>query len=247
MKLTVFTDLDDTLFSSQTTVKDYPATVDRKGNYHAFSSHAQHHLLSIFASASADVIPVTGRNSESLARCQIEVIDNAKYSIVSHGMMILDAKKSPLPSWIAHLEAQYDLVHWCNEIQTALTTLKQDLEEIEKFIVIKEVSEINSISYISLKIKRKHNNETVKTQLKNYFKAAKFNNFTVHSNNRDFALLPPYCSKEKAVSYLYQKLKLNDNGVVFSIGDSMTDLGFMKRADFMIIPTHSQISEAMHD
>ena len=77
--------------------------------------------------------------------------------------------------------------------------------------------------------------------------AAKFNNFTVHSNNRDFALLPPYCSKEKAVSYLYQKLKLNDKSVVFSIGDSMTDLGFMKRADFMIIPTHSQISEAMHD
>ena len=71
--------------------------------------------------------------------------------------------------------------------------------------------------------------------------------FSVHTNDRDLAFLPPYASKRRSVNFLKRIFKNEYNGHItfFGLGDSLSDSGFMSICDFQIIPSNSQIAEAI--
>ena len=68
----------------------------------------------------------------------------------------------------------------------------------------------------------------------------------IHHNGRDMALLPPFAAKEKAVAFLMDKIRVSEPHPLFlGLGDSFSDLPFMKLCDYLITPTGSQIAGSM--
>ncbi|MBS2005343.1 MAG: trehalose phosphatase, partial [Cyanobacteria bacterium SZAS LIN-5] len=59
-------------------------------------------------------------------------------------------------------------------------------------------------------------------------------------NGNNFALLPPFLSKERAVEYFLRELA-PPHDCLIGIGDSRSDLGFMALCDYVVTPTRSQI------
>ncbi|MCA2452958.1 HAD-IIB family hydrolase [Vibrio alginolyticus] len=244
MKKIVFTDLDETLFSSNDIGE--PATVDKLNKYHSYSSPKKRALIDLFESKSTLVIPVTGRNSESLNRCILKEILECEYSIVSYGMLVLDRKKKPLQDWINLLHDNYNFCEWESVINYAYEVIRHDLSHIGDKLNVKIIVDHGIVSHLSIKLKRKYYDSDILNEISTYLNSHKFSNFKFHENDRTFALLPPFCNKAKAVQYLKNKIS-NDGDLVFGIGDSTTDIEFMKQADYMIVPRNTQISRGIDD
>lgn len=244
MKIIVFTDLDETLFSSSDIGE--PATVDRLNKYHSYCSQKKRALFDLFESKNTLVIPVTGRNTESLNRCILKEVLECEYSIVSYGMLVLDRKKQPLQDWVNVLCDNYNLGEWENIINYAFELIKSDLNYTIDKLNVKIIEDHGFVSHISIKLKKEYYDSCILNDISTYLNSHDFSNFKLHENDRAFALLPPFCNKAKAVKYLKNKIS-NDGDLVFGIGDSTTDIEFMKQADYMIVPRNTQISRGIDD
>ena len=65
----------------------------------------------------------------------------------------------------------------------------------------------------------------------------------LHRNGRNLALLPAYTSKKRAVEHIKNLLDIRPDDLVLGMGDSLTDLPFMRLCQFGIIPVGSQIDQ----
>lgn len=244
MKYIIFTDLDDTLFSTRDVGE--PATVDRTNEYHSFCSEKKMALIALFRKSGAKFIPVTGRDTEALNRCVLPELINREYSIVSHGMLILDSFDNVIDSWSLYLNNNYDLKSWGAKLSRLESQIMGDLSDIINVLNIKLIVDHNIKSHITVKLKREHYDAAILNRLSQYFSNREFNELLVHENGRTFSLLPPYCSKSSAVRHL-SKVIADEYDLTISIGDSCTDLDFMKNADYMMIPQETQLSRSVHE
>ena len=244
MKNIVFTDLDETLFSSGDIGE--PATVDKYNKYHSFCSLQKRALLNLFEARETIVVPVTGRNTESISRCILKEVVDSEYAIVSHGMLILDSEKKPLRAWLDYLYGKYNYDEWETKIETTYNNIIQDLSYIIEKVNVKIIIDNGMTSHLSIKLKKEYYDSGILADISSYLNNEKFIDFKFHENDRTFALLPPFCNKAKAVMFL-NKMISNDCDLVFSIGDSTTDIAFMKQADYMIVPKNTQISRGIND
>ena len=71
--------------------------------------------------------------------------------------------------------------------------------------------------------------------------------FNVHCNNSNLAYMTPYASKRRAVTFLKKILRteIKEPITFIGLGDSLSDTGFLSICDFQIIPSNSQIAEAL--
>jgi hypothetical protein len=67
----------------------------------------------------------------------------------------------------------------------------------------------------------------------------------LHETDRDITILPRYVRKDAAVRYLIERLHLGGHLRV-GLGDSLSDVGFLSTCHFMVSPTDSRITEALH-
>jgi hydroxymethylpyrimidine pyrophosphatase-like HAD family hydrolase len=242
----VFTDLDDSLFSSKrkhTKTSDSQITsINKRGEIESYATLQQQKLVQMLAALKASFIAVTGRRSSSYKHCIIDQVTNSDYAIVSHGALILDEKSALLPCWIESLNNTYDMKYW----QEKLTQTHGQL--IDYFISINCEARVRLIidhdicTYICIKIPVHELQETLLAKINLYLEKL---DFRIHGNAGKFAVLPPYASKELAVNYLIKKLNMSDKDVVFGIGDSLSDLPFIRNLDFAIFPKSSQIMKAI--
>lgn len=77
---------------------------------------------------------------------------------------------------------------------------------------------------------------------------AQWRDGVIHHNDRNLAFLPSYASKERAVAHLMAiiEARLNSAGreaLFIGVGDSVSDLPFMKRCHFALTPRDGQIQE----
>ncbi len=70
--------------------------------------------------------------------------------------------------------------------------------------------------------------------------------YTHHLNGNNLAVLPPSIGKRAAVAYLLDRLQI-DHGELFVVGagDSLTDTPFLSLCHAAVIPTRSQIWDAV--
>ncbi|PQJ71309.1 hypothetical protein BTO01_08465 [Vibrio jasicida] len=243
MKYIIFTDLDDTLFSTRDVGE--PATVDKSNEYHSFCSEKKMALITLLRKSGANFIPVTGRCTEALNRCVLPELINREYSIVSHGMLILDSDDNVIESWLSHLNSNYDLKLWAKNLSRLKLKLIDDLSDIINLLDIKLIIDHDIKSHITVKLKKENYDFHVLKRLSLYFNNKEFDKFLVHENGRTFSLLPPYCSKSLAVRHL-SKIITDDSDLTISIGDSLTDLDFMINADYVMIPQGTQLSRSLY-
>lgn len=245
-RLFVFTDLDDTLFSSskrEQTDFSIAATVDMKGNPSAHSSIQQQKLLDIMVEAGAMIIPVTGRRSCSFLNCKLSVIANSKYSIVSHGAVILNEMHQLLDEWLVFIEKQFNLKEWQNTLTIIYGRLLNYFKMVNNGVRVRLIVDKGITAYICIKIAKKNYQEDKLREISTFLNSILPNDMFLHKNGRKFAILPPYAQKKVALDFLKKKMDVGVLDTVFGIGDSYSDLPFMSDSDFLIVPKQAQIFE----
>ena len=233
----VFTDLDDTLIQTKRKLPEHALTTlgatDREGKALSFFTQSQRMMLDMFAQNGAEIVPVTGRNTDALNRVQYEF---QSFRAVSHGAVVLKDNDTLCEDWLGEIEPQLqdwpELLEHCNlEINRIIQSHKLDART--RVIIDKDIP-----AYISVK-GQTQDLETIKQH--NPLEA-KFNR---HENGRNHALLPPYASKKKAVEYIKKQLELDVNDLIIGIGDSLSDLDFMSSCQFSMMPVNSQIAREL--
>jgi hydroxymethylpyrimidine pyrophosphatase-like HAD family hydrolase len=242
----VFTDLDDSLFSSKRkhikTADSQITSVNKRGEIESYATLQQQKLVQMLAALKASFIAVTGRRTSAYQHCIIDQVTNSEYAIVSHGALILDEKSALLPCWIKYLNDTYDMTYWQEKLTRTHSQLLDYFSAINCEARVRLIIDHDICTYICIKIPVDDLHESLVANINSYLKQL---DFSIHGNAGNFAVLPPYASKELAVNYLIRKLNISDEDVLFGIGDSVSDLPFIRNLDFAIFPKSSQIMKAI--
>lgn len=251
----IFTDLDDTLFQTKRKFKpddDFDHAIvgalDRQLQPRSFISPKQQSLLN-WLSKTANVIPVTARGTEEIARVKIKF---TSYQITTHGAVIQQQKQIDL-KWKEHILTQLDLV--TPELIKLEKHVSSMLNKQRRHQLLPDVDawcrinyEYNQPIYLVMKV----SNSKYITELnqladwvENTFNLDKF---YVHRNDNNIAWLPRCISKSSAVEYLIKKYKQeNPHRSILGIGDSLSDYDFMNLCDFLVIPNQSQLNKKIQN
>lgn len=239
-----FVDLDDTLFSSlhkhegRTDLR--PAALLRDGSVVSYASGEQR-ALGGWLGKSDLVVPVTARTAEAFRRV---LLDFDGYAIVSHGATILGADRSSDVDWearvdrslVAELPALYDL----------LETLRSDPRDGPP-LDVRIAGEPGRPAYLMAKDPHKDASTVLRASRRCVEPwIAAHPGYTHHLNGNNLAVLPPAIGKQAAVAYLIDRLQ-REHGELFVLGagDSLTDAPFLSLCHAAVIPTRSQLWEAV--
>ena len=235
----VFADLDDSLF--QTLRKCPPAAnlvtaaVDRQGEPLSYTTPQQRTLLALLDQAV--IIPVTGRNTVALERVHMVF---PSYRITSHGALVMTADGYPDAGWLTRIEAQHR--EWIAQMETALAWVERARTIAGLALRCRIIEDQGMPVYISVK-----GEEAALARLNaDIHEAWGGEGARVHRNGENMALLPPFACKEDAVAFLMQRLRETEDQPLFiGLGDSATDLPFMRLCHYAVIPQQSQIRETL--
>ncbi|WP_237067149.1 hypothetical protein [Microbulbifer guangxiensis] len=241
----MFTDLDDTLFQTQKKLppglRTAPAALDKKGVPQSFLTSQQSALISLFSSQGASIIPVTGRNQAAFDRHVLNPDLFSGLRILSHGAIVSDCGGRLYEPWRDYLLDNYDLEDWGRKLKSALTKVQSLITSLSLRLRSRVISEHGIVAYVSIKADNYDHAESLLMILKNEIATALPSGFRVHSNGNNLALLAPYASKECAVRFVINELKLSANDLVIGLGDSITDFPFLRETHFGMFPIGSQI------
>ncbi|HDV5593878.1 TPA: HAD hydrolase family protein [Vibrio cholerae] len=239
-----FSDLDDSLFQSakkcNVNIESCKlASFKTNGERHGFSTPAQQQFIDLIKQ-NGTLIPVTARSENVFSRVCMEF---DSYKATTHGAIVLAPNGAIDPEWKTYLDENCSIY---NEKFQALVDLARTLVEesnIEPTIIgVKE--DYGYPCYFNIKVASKDSSKLEKLlyHFHSYVNSNReFDDFAIHWNDRTFDILPPYTSKAKAVEFIYKKLGITSNDLVFGLGDSISDLPFMNQCDFLMIPKKSQI------
>jgi hydroxymethylpyrimidine pyrophosphatase-like HAD family hydrolase len=233
VKTIVFTDLDDTLFQTRRKCPDgielVPATLDRDGLPHSFQTPSQTRLLKWLEAAT--LIPVTGRNPQAFARVQMRF---DSWAVLDHGATLLEPGGALSLAWRERILAL--LVPQQTALEEAVKTadglnrayglgceIRTDLAHDTPFmVVIKHPQrDVNALQALA-KLWRDH---------------TKLLGLWFFANDNNLSLIARDINKENAVAWLLDHLQPD---LSFGCGDSIADVPFMNKCDFVISPRQSQ-------
>ncbi len=234
-RFVIFLDLDDTIL--QTAAKcphGEPieiAAVDRAGQALSFITAGQRHLLMTWM-AQGEVIPVTGRTDEALARV---LIPFNSWRITHHGA-VTSQPDGCLPNW------------WRQEIQPTLAAAEPQLRELAAWLAAGAEAGCYRVSshrvegyltYISVKASAEGGSlASVRQRLQEKPLPPQL---ALHHNGNNLAVMVHGAQKQDAVRRLIQELRLRGPIVTLGAGDSLSDIPFLKVCDFALVPRESQI------
>jgi hydroxymethylpyrimidine pyrophosphatase-like HAD family hydrolase len=239
-RLFIFTDIDDSLFSSREKVPENMESIavakNKDGDDVGFATLPQIQLEEILSNAGT-IIPVTGRNKDTL---YLYKRNWRSYQIASHGAVVLNTHGAVDQEWIDSIKS---------EIEMASEILPDILEEISRLALLTSSNGRSRIivdqgipCYFCAKYDSKELLDTIENEC--IFKQViddRYQNWRIHRNGNNVAFLPPYASKERATAFVKNRLGINANDLTIGIGDSVSDLGFMGLCGFQVIPSKSQI------
>jgi HAD superfamily hydrolase (TIGR01484 family) len=229
----VFTDLDDTLFQTQRKISDgielVPATLDRDGLPHSFQTPTQTRLLKWLETAT--LIPVTGRNPQAFARVQMRF---DSWAVLDHGATLLEPGGALSLAWreriLALLEPQQVALQEAAKTADGLNRAyglgceihTDRAYDMPFMVVIKHPQrDVNALQALA-KLWRDH---------------TKSLGLWFFANDNNLSLIADGVNKEQAVTWLLEHLQPD---LSFGCGDSIADVPFMNRCDFVISPRQSQ-------
>lgn len=235
-KIYVFSDLDDTLIQSKGKLPQGVAF--ETGAYNCdglprsfFSSH-QRALLSLVERSGAVIIPVTGRSCEALGRVDYAF---SSFRAVSHGAVVVKPDGKVCSHWLKSVNVQTKdwpgILGSINE-QIHKRINNQNLDARTRVVVDQGIT-----AYVSVK--------GTLSALAALEPSVRESSLGFHRNGRGLALLPPYASKKRAVEHIKQFLDIEADDLILGMGDSVTDLPFIRSCHFGVIPVNSQIDREL--
>lgn len=233
--LYIFSDLDDSLF--QTERKCPPqaalraAAMDRHGQTLSYFTAEQGILLALLEQGT--VIPVTGRNTAALDRVHLSF---GSYRVTSHGALVAGPDGRPDSAWLALYETQRAV--WMERMEYVLIEINQVIERHDLALRCRIIEDQGWPVYVSIKGDESALERLLPTA-RTLWRGAEAR---IHRNGQNMALLPPFADKEKAVAFLMRRIRDTVlNPLFLGLGDSITDLPFLRLCHYAITPRGSQI------
>ncbi|AYH02830.1 hypothetical protein F6Q07_04610 [Pectobacterium parmentieri] len=247
-KPVIFSDLDDTLFQTRRKMVNELAlepyrtgALDPSLTPRSFMTEEQAMLVDWMLEY-AELIPVTARGTEEIARVTIPF---RSWAVTTHGAVILTPEGEPEPVWKA-------------QILTALAPYAEQLHTMQHGITaLMAERNINGWARINYEYGKtpvylvmKHRDSTKIEEL--YTIADEIEQryptqgFYLHRNSNNVAWLPEPVEKGRAVTYLLNKLRAERGTFpVIGLGDSLSDHRFMTLCTWYGLPRQSQFAEAI--
>ncbi|MDN3453724.1 MULTISPECIES: HAD hydrolase family protein [unclassified Psychrobacter] len=256
MKPYALMDLDDTLFQTQRKIDawDLPttepeslvcATVNKQDEPLSFMSQRQAALFN-WLLASTDLIVVTARDRSEIKRVKLPF---DSWQVLTHGAIILSKD--------GKLQAQ-----WQQHMHSKLTPLQDKLNQLSQLFANHSKSDQNHLVftphidsfhngsideeltiYLAIKHAQKDHQALVDLAAKLPTLIRDFEqDFYVHVNANNLAILPHAVHKRHAVQFLLEH-HLDHQRPSFGFGDSLADLPFLQLLDWYGMPNHGQLHE----
>lgn len=244
MQTYVLLDLDDTIFQTRSKCPSeeldslIPAALDRHGNPLSFIRWRQRHFLD-WLSASATVIPVTARSVSAFRRVLLPFHHGA---IVDFGGVVLKPDGSLDEEWDAGMRRL--LMPLGDKLERICEMFKKRSEMLSLDARIRVISDFEMPLYVVAK-----HSQGSRTALRilhdDYLSSApneKWDEqFFVHFNDNNLAIVPRCLGKERAVEYFLKRYAGSEPRLTLGIGDSLSDVPFLSKCDFAVAPGNSQI------
>jgi len=235
--LLLFTDLDDTLFTSARKAAPTPAHVPlaylKDGAPISYASPCQQALLAHWQ-AHATMIPVTARNLDAYRRVRIPFTAHA---VINHGGVILLPDGSADPAWLAQSRANaaqsvagLEALAAHLPATAALNTRLIRDYDIPFYLLMKSTSaDLAPLDDAAGRL-RPHLGD----------------DYRLHRNGNNLAVLPAWLDKAHAVAHLLAKYRADHPALVsIGMGDSSSDLPYMRLCDYLLAPSASQIARQL--
>lgn len=236
MKPLFLTDCDDTLFMTARKITDVGldecqvASTLVDGSASGYRTPRLLDLRSLMETG--DVVPVTARSRDVLARCAVPQAP----AICSNGGVIVGDDGLVDAEWHAGIVAQVGDGVAIREIHDRAAQMAGpgfrhwtvDEDSVPLYIVLKSNdSNEHAVSSLATHI----DDDGLLPE-----------GWRIHVNGNNLALMPPWISKRAAARHLLKRVRAQTpQRLVIGVGDSVSDLGFMEECDFAMHPTQSQI------
>lgn len=244
MKKFLFVDLDDTLFQTPgkcANEKDlHPAAYLKDGSVCSFSTPRQRAFFELM-DREVTLIPTTARNHDALRRVALTF---SSYAIIDYGGVVLTPKGTPDGDWLELMRT---------DVAQALDGLKEATEVIDRYSAsiglkgrARLIEDYATPFYIVVKDPDKQADRLERIEreaLTDWIASDTGQNFYLHRNGNNLAVLPKTLNKARAVCHLRQRLE-NEHGEIMTLGmgDSKSDARFMAACDFAIVPRGTQLA-----
>lgn len=242
----VFTDLDDTLFSTMRKQPEYKVedcfvgTVKENGEP---SGYLNPHQKAFFdrISSIGEIVPVTARVTEQLDRAVI--IKGFKHAAWYQGALIKINNEID-KTW---QDISFSIL---DSAQKDFENLYKSLYENSKFtdlhIILDRFDDLNNMAYQFYVERKEKNRKLISMDLLGKYieDHLDLDKYYIHNQFDYISILPKEVNKAKAVKYIKEKLN-----PVLSIGcgDSDVDVTFMRECDYAIFPKKSLAFNEMYN
>ena len=242
-------DLDDTLFQTRRKMKQElgqePVRVgalDRDLAPRSFMNQQQAMLVD-WLLESSELIPVTARGTEEIARVKIPF---RSWQITTHGAVILQANGQPEAGWKKHItDALIPYNSHLLELER-LCNLVLNQQQVDGWVRINREYGEQPV-YLVMKHSNSQRIEEIYAVADKVAKLIDLSGYYVHRNGNNIAWLPHCIEKGKAAAYLLNILTESSGPrPVIGLGDSLTDHSFLTLCDFWGMPSSSQFATHIH-
>ena len=244
MKKFLFIDLDDTIFQTPGKCPPLeelrPAAYLKDGSVCSFTTLRQRAFLEM-AEREMTLIPATARNRNAFGRVGIPFSD---YAILDYGGVILAPDGEPDDFWLDKMRM---------EMQKALPGLISIKTRIDRFSEAAGLSnrariiddyDISFYGVVKDAQKIAQRLEVIEREVVAPWIATEGNDYFIHRNGNNLAILPNALNKAYAVEYVSAKLKAAHGDILtFGMGDSRSDARFMSACDYAILPKGTQLAD----
>ena len=270
-ELVILTDLDDSLFS---TLRKLPESLRGNATLAARAASSSTTGKDSFMTAGqlamiqwmdlSRCVPVTARGTEAYSRVTLPF--SGPSAIVANGAVLLDTDGKVNVDWAKHIRAIL------NPLQNQLLHLPEVMKTLaaKRSLNIRSWSVMEPSCGAVYTVAKCNDSsdgqglEELLSDLKAYVATGDScaadelaNNCTegssepwadswrFHINGNNLSMTPSGISKAKAVTYLLDKLRRDKEIFTIGVGDSVTDLEFMRLCDVWMTPSSSQIDQLL--
>lgn len=251
-------DLDDTLFQTQRKIDAWDlvandseslvcATVNKKDEPLSFMTTRQANFFN-WLLVSTELIVVTARDTSEIKRVKLPF---SSWQVLTHGAIVLMPNGARLDAWQQHiyneLEPLQDKLNQLSELFASHS--KNDTSQL---VFTPHVDSFNDgdmdkelIIYLAIKHAQKDHQALIELANKLPSLVRDFDqDFYVHVNANNLAILPHAIHKRHAVQFLLEH-HLDSTRPSFGFGDSLADLPFLQLLDWYGMPNHGQLHSAL--